>query len=157
MSESIIGPVIAIAVRTARRGPMREVPVAEAQLDGGLSGDLSVSADRGVTLLSARDWAQVRRELGADLPWHTRRANVLIDADGLGGLIGQIVRVGDVELEIKGETRPCGLMDELHNGLRAVLTPDCRAGVHGRVRRGGRMRVGDSVAIVADPASSPAP
>lgn len=145
MTQQPIGKVLSIAVRTAQRGAMKEVPHASARVDGGLEGDIAVSASRGVSFISAEQWRQVTRELGANLAWHTRRANVLVETASLGHLVGKTVRVGEVELEITDETRPCALMDQLHQGLRAALVPDCRGGVHGRVLRAGRIQVGDTL------------
>jgi hypothetical protein len=39
-------------------------------------------------------------------------------------------------------------MDQLHDGLRQALEPDCRGGVHGEVLKAGAIRVGASIAIV---------
>lgn len=147
MSVAEIGQVLAIAVRSAVRGPMRELHEARAETNAGLEGDVKVSPDRGLTLLASRQWQAVQRELNVDLPWHTRRANLLIQCDGLGHLIGRTLRIGPVRLKVTGESRPCGRMDELHPGLREALRPDCRGGVHGRVVAGGRVRVGDIVTV----------
>jgi MOSC domain-containing protein YiiM len=84
--------------------------------DAGLVGDVEPSAHRGVTFIASQQWEIVQRELGAELPWHTRRANVLVDAASLKHLIGRTIRVGELEVAIGAETRPCGLMDELHQG-----------------------------------------
>ncbi|MEP0848144.1 MAG: MOSC domain-containing protein [Phycisphaerae bacterium] len=149
MDGQIVGTVLAIALKTAEGGPMREVRDAVGIVDGGLEGSVKPSPDRGITFLSSRQWTLVQRELSGGMPWHTRRANVLIDADSLGALIGRIVQVGELLVEIKGETRPCGLMDKLQPGLRVALTPDHRAGVHGRVLRGGTLRVGDTMRLQA--------
>ena len=46
---------------------------------------------REVTLLSAEAWAEVCRELGADLPWHKRRANFLVEGIDLAGTIGKTI------------------------------------------------------------------
>lgn len=124
---------------------MQELLEAEMLEGRGLRGDLETSADRGLTLLSGRQWAEVTRELGVNLPWHTRRANILLDTVGLATWVGRTIRMGDGLVHIVGETRPCELMDRFHRGLRAALTPDMRAGVHGRVLKGGRIRVGDRV------------
>ena len=151
MQPQPVGKVLAIAVRTAQRGPMKEVAEAAATPDAGLTGDITVTKDRGISLISATQWEQVTRELRADLPWHTRRANVLIDSDSLGALIGRTVRLGELLLHVTAETKPCALMDKLHQGLRQALVPDFRGGILARVIEGGRIRVGDqlSVATVA--------
>lgn len=128
---------------------MREVARVEATADGGLAGDLRSSPDRGVTLISAPQWRQTMMELGADLPWHTRRANVLVDAASLAPLIGRRIRIGEVEVDVKAETKPCGVMDKLHQGLRQALVPDCRGGVYGRIVRGGAIAIGDAVLHVS--------
>ncbi len=144
MAQDTIGKVLSIAVRPDKRATPTEIPVANAVADGGIDGDHTVAPTRGITFISAKQWTDTMGELGADLPWHTRRANVLIDAPSLGHLIGKTIRVGNVEVEILDETRPCQLMDQLHNGLRAALKPDCRGGVLGRVRKSGSFRVGDT-------------
>lgn len=127
---------------------MRELDSATAIAGAGLVEDVPQSADRGLTLLAARQWDEVVAALGAALPWHTRRANLLIDAGGLGGLIGRTCRLGELELVITGETRPCGIMDKQHAGLRAALTPECRGGVTARVVRGGVLRRGDELLVI---------
>jgi len=141
MSSTTVGNVLAIALRTREKGPMREVQRARATANG-LTGDVDVTTQRAMTFISARQWAQIQQELGADLPWHTRRANVLVDADSLAPLIGRTVSVGDVRVRINAETRPCSYMDELHAGLRGALGPDCRGGVYGSVLREGDIDVG---------------
>lgn len=149
MSAPHVSKVLGIAVRSAKNGPMREVVATNATVDAGLDGDLKVESDRGVTFISAVQWRETMQELGVDIPWHTRRANVLVDAARLATWIGQTVRIGPVTLDIKGETRPCGLMDEFQPGLRNALKPECRAGVHGRVITGGTIRVGDEISVPA--------
>ena len=154
MAEQLIGRVLALALRCRDKAKMSEVTEAAAERDGGLVGDLAVQAYRGVTLIAAGQWAEVQKELDTELPWYTRRANVLVDAERLGHLIGQEIRIGEVPLKIEGETRPCELMDRLHNGLKAALKPECRGGVHGRVLRGGTIRVGDLVTCLTQKGSS---
>src|SRR5262245_52295924 len=98
-----IGRVLAIAVRTSFRGPMRELPEARISQGGGIEGDLQSRPDRGVTLIASAQWAQVQEELGVEIPWHTRRANILIESAGLGHLIEQTLAVGDVQIRIVAE------------------------------------------------------
>lgn len=130
---------------------MRLVNEVRGRAGGGLEGDVESSPSRGVTLLARRQWEQVMAELGRDLPWHTRRANVLIDADSLAHLIGRTIALGELMVAIAGETQPCRLMDEQCPGLKNALRPDCRAGVHGRILQGGRLAVGDWLELLAPP------
>jgi MOSC domain-containing protein YiiM len=100
-----------------------------------------------VTLLDAGQWRQVIAELGVDLPWHTRRANLLIEGIDLQAAVGQRIQIGECRFAIGGETTPCERMDEIQPGLRRILTPELRGGVWGKVLRGGQLRVGDSVRV----------
>ncbi len=141
-----VGKVLGIALRSHKKGPMVEVEDVEAIANGKLVGDVDCEPHRGITLISARQWAAVVREMAQDLPWHTRRANILVDAGSLAELIGRTITVGEVRVEVNAETRGCAYMDELAPGLRAALKPDFRAGVYGRIAGGGRIRLGDVVA-----------
>ena len=145
MSEQLVGTIVGIAIRSAKNGPMKEIPEAVAVALGGIEGDLPSSPARGITLMSSVQWRQVVGQLGEDLPWHARRANVLVDAPELGKLIGRKILLGGVQMEVEGETEPCGLMDQICPGLREVLIPDCRGGVHGSVLEGGAFKKGDQV------------
>ena len=48
-------------------------------------------------------------------------------------------------------TTPCARMDEAQAGLREALYPEWRGGVTCKVLEGGRVSVGDDVAIVQSP------
>jgi MOSC domain-containing protein YiiM len=146
--ELAIGWVAGIAVRTRRHGAMREVESATAHAGHGIEGDLSVSASRGITLIADERWRETLDQLHTELPWYTRRANVLTVGVPLADLIGRRVRVGEIELHLLGETHPCQLMDEQYPGLMQALKPNIRAGVHGRVLVGGTFRVGDGVTVL---------
>lgn len=153
MTQTAPGRIVAIAAKSEKRGPMLELQEAEAEVDGGLTVGRPGSRKRGITLLAREQWEAATRELGVDLHWHNRRANVLVEGIDLGALIGRRIRLGTVELLIGGETTPCGLMNQQYPGLREALAPDCRAGVYGRVIRAGRFRVGDEVAVLEDAVS----
>lgn len=148
MAAQVCGKVVSIALRTSVKGPMRVVEQAEAQLDAGLVGDVPSRAHRGVTFISTEQWDEVVGELGVTLPWHTRRANLLVEGLRLAELIGKDIKVGQAQVSVHAETTPCGYMDELHAGLRSAMIPDCRAGVYGRVKQAGRIRVGDRIVVL---------
>src|SRR5262249_29685897 len=96
---------------------------------------------------SLQQWEATCKELGTDLSWTTRRANLCIS-----GLefeprdVGAIIYIGsNVSLEITGETDPCKRMDEAYQGLRAALKPNWRGGVTCRVIRAGTIQVNNQV------------
>lgn len=147
-NDLLVGHVLAIAIKTAEGGPMHETRAAEAEKDGGLVGGVKPTPKRGLTFLASGAWKRICGELKIDIPWHTRRANVLIEAENIGNLIGKTIQFGHVIVDVLAETRPCDLMDQLQPGLKAALVPDVRAGVYGRVVSGGDFHVGDAVMMV---------
>ncbi len=148
MNPQPVGKVLSIVVRHEKRGPVTEISTARATVDGGIEGDHAVAPNRGISFISSQQWKTTTGQLNAELPWHTRRANVLVDCPTLGHLIGKTVRLGDIEVEITQETHPCDLMDQLHMGLREALKPECRGGVLGRIRKAGAFTIGDTMTIV---------
>ncbi len=150
MAQSIVGTIEAIAVRSCKDGPMKELTRAEARADGGVDGDVPSSLDRGISLLSAEQWEQTMLELGRDLPWHTRRLNILVRGPGLGPLIGRTIRAGSVQIAVKKEATPCKVLERLCTGLRDALEPDCRGGVLGRITESGTLAIGDEIVLLED-------
>ncbi len=127
---------------------MRLLEESEVHVGGGLANDPNGRGRRGVTFLDQARWHDTITELCVDLPWHTRRANVLIEGLDLKSTIGHTLILGSAEVRIHDETTPCGLMDQLHGGLRAALESDYRGGVFGEVITAGTVRVGDTVCMV---------
>ena len=60
-------------------------------------------------------------------------------------LIEREVFVGDLRIQIHGETRPCGRMDEACEGLMNALDPHWSGGAHGSVVNDATISVGDEV------------
>jgi MOSC domain-containing protein YiiM len=136
---------------------MTEVDHCEVAAGRGITSENRKAGKREITLISKERWLQTCAELGSTLPWHTRRANLLIEGLDLALTIGQVVAIGDtVKIRIHGETKPCGIMDKQHGGLRKTLDPDFRGGVFGQVVTGGVLRVGATVGI-AEGYSGPVP
>lgn len=142
------GTLQGIAVRATSRAPMQEQQHVEVTITHGIVQDYRGAGLRQVTLLDRAQWQAVLDELGIDLPWYTRRANLLIAGLDLQAAVGRRLQVGACRFAIGGETTPCSRMDELHPGLRRALTPHMRGGVWGKVLQGGPLRVGDSVHIL---------
>ena len=143
------GRLIAIACAPAKRAPWIEQGAAEISVAAGLAGDIrGVRAGRQVTVLFRDGWEAACAELGVALPWVTRRANLFI-ADAGAPRQGARLRIGGVVLEVKGETRPCHLMEAAHTGLFNALKPDWRGGVTCNVIAGGTIAPGDIVEVVS--------
>lgn len=149
------GGVLAGIARHARpKGPMELLDAIEVTVEGGLHGDFRGAVKPGgrgrrqVTMMERRDWDAAMAELGHVLPWQERRANLLLDGIDIPQVPGAALRIGTVELEISFECDPCSRMEAIAEGLKAALTPDWRGGACARVRRGGRIAVGDAVTVI---------
>ena len=138
-----------IAIKTTARAPMQEQEGAEITIEKGITGDFRGAAgDRQISILSKSAWLQACKTVGTDLPWTTRRANLLVEGIEFSEAdVGKTVRIGNVSLKVTQETNPCSLMDELHQGLKSALTPDWLGGVCCSVITPGKIRVGDNVEI----------
>ena len=143
-----LGIVQGIAVRDASRAPMKEQQQVEVTLQHGIVQDYRGTGLRQVTFLDLGQWQEVLGELGIDLPWYTRRANILIEGIDLPATVGRRLQVGACRFAIGGETTPCERMDELQPGLRRTLAPALRGGVWGKVLQGGVLRIGDEVQVL---------
>jgi len=143
-----LGTLLGIAIREASRAPVKEQQQVEVAMRHGIVQDYYGTGQRHVTLLDLGQWQEALAELGVDLPWYTRRANLLIAGIDLSATVGRRLQIGTCRFGIGGETTPCYRMDELHPGLRQALSPHMRGGVWGQVLQGGPLRVGDSVQVL---------
>lgn len=151
---SSAGFIAGIARHGRPKGPMDVIHRAEVTLEGGIAGDFrgvrkpGGSGKRQVTLIERIDWDAAMAEVGHNLPWWERRANLLIDGLDLPQRAGARLRIGrDVVLEVTCQTDPCERMEKLAAGLFAALTPDWRGGACSRVLAGGVIAVGDPIRI----------
>jgi MOSC domain-containing protein YiiM len=141
--------LIGIARRDKPRAPMETLSSVRVSYDAGVDGDCrGRTPDRNVTLIFREDWEAACRDLGRELPWVTRRANLLVE--GLAGFkhVGAKLKIGSVLFEVTEENPPCRVMDIQSEGLRVALQPDWRGGVACRVLQDGEIALGDTVALV---------
>jgi len=144
-----MGRLAGIARRDKKRAPMETLETAEISEDTGVANDFrGKPGPRQVTLLSAEVWESVCGRLGEELPWTTRRANLLVDGLELPRQAGGIIEIGSARLQVTMETDPCSRMEEQCAGLKAALEPDWNGGVLCRVLRGGSISIGDNVALI---------
>ncbi len=144
---NLTGTLRGIAIKNRPRVKMQSIDSAQISVQSGILGDFrGAQTGRQVTLLSEPTWQAVCRELGTDLPWTTRRANLLVDmVEFDASFVGRKIRIGDVELVVTQETVPCSNMDAQHQGLTAALVPDWRGGICCDVLSPGDIRIGDVV------------
>ena len=136
----------AIWLKRAKGGPMDSQQEARAVAGHGLYGNANQGGRRQVTLIGAEAWERVEAELGGAVDPSLRRANLLVRGVELRNSRGRVLRVGACRILVRGETRPCRLMEEACPGLQAALESEWRAGVYGEVLTGGGLALGDPVA-----------
>ena len=136
----------AIWLKSARKGPMEPVPEATLVAGRGLEGNVDRGGYRQVTLLDADAWEAATREIGVDLGPDTRRANLLVRGVDFRETADRVLRIAGCRIRIRGETLPCGRMEDAAPGLKVALAPDWRGGAYGMVLEGGPLALGDTVA-----------
>ena len=128
---------------------MSAVEAARLVAGEGIEGNVDRVGVRQVTILDADAWEAATAEAGADLDPSHRRANLLVRGVSLADSAGRVLRVGPCRIEIRGETRPCGRMEQTAPGLLEALEPAWRGGAYGVVLQGGELGVGNAVAWTA--------
>ena len=142
--------LIGIAKAPRLLAEMEELIEARIEMDTGLQGDArGTKKQRQISILFQNDWEDACNELGSDLSWLTRRANLLVKGMRSPRITGTILKIGPVELEVRVETEPCDLMDKEHFGLRAKLENDWRGGVCCSVKKPGNIKIGDIIEIAS--------
>ena len=140
------GELIGIAMRKKSRAPMELVDTADISIDLGIDGDFRGKHKKHqITLLAKEDWEDTCADLGTNMPWTTRRANLLTKKISFENTTGSHLQIGDIVLQVTGETQPCYRMDEAYSGLQEALAPNWRGGILCLVLTGGRIQIGDSI------------
>lgn len=150
------GYVSGIAFHRAKGSMMEMVDQAFVTAERGIVGDFRGGGGRGksrqVTVLFLDGWQEACSELQRNIVWPERRANVLVsasleEAPGPWLIERKIVFSSGMILQITGELKPCGRMDEVYPGLQAALAKDWRGGVACQVRREGMLSLWDTFCV----------
>ena len=81
--------------------------------EAGVIGDHGSSRRRQITLLSTEQWQSACEQVGHEVAWTTRRANLLVSGGTFGPEHdGRKLRIGTVEILIHGELVPCQQMED---------------------------------------------
>jgi MOSC domain-containing protein YiiM len=143
-----MGQLAGIAYKTEKYGTMITLASAMVGTETGVATDYrGVPGKRQVTVLSKEAFEAACNDLQDSLPWTIRRANLLISGIDLENTTGKHLRIGDLVLEITGQTEPCFRMDEQRDGLKLALQAAWRGGVTCRVITGSAITVGDKVML----------
>jgi len=143
-----MGKLIGIAIKKDRGSGMVQLQRATVSTETGVEYDRrGKPGRRQVTVVAKESWDDACEDLQAEVEWTARRANLFIEGIPLIHSTGKTLHIGEVVLEISGETTPCKRMDELHHGLMKALEPNWRGGVICKVINGGDIKLGDKAKI----------
>ena len=111
----------------------------------GLEGGADFDRERQVTLAEREVFDRVKGQLDDSVEPVMRRANLMVSGIRLERTGDPTLAVGDLRIRVRGETRPCGRMDEACEGLMDALDPNWGGGAHGSVLNDTTITVGDEV------------
>lgn len=145
--------VISIAVRPAKKAPLKLLMGAELDTENGLNGDhySGRSGKRHLTLISQGEIDQTADLLNKEKidPLLTRR-NLLYSGPTITDNEKRIIGIGDSCLiEITGPCDPCHQMDK-NFGEGAEKAMQGRAGLTARVLRKGKIKPGDELFFIEE-------
>ena len=145
-----MGKLLAIANKLNSRGKMIAYDKAFLSSETGVENDFRGKVEhRKVTIVSKESWDKVCTEMGKQIPWTARRANLLVEGIDLQSSTGKKIQIGsEVVLEITGETKPCKRMNEEFEGLLNAMEPEWRGGVICTVIKEGPIIVGDEILVI---------
>ena len=145
--------VVSIAVRPAKKAPLKLIIEAELDTDNGLNGDhySGRSGKRHLTLISQQEIDQTANLLNKEEidPLLTRR-NLLYSGPTITDNEKRMIGIGDsCIIEITGPCDPCHQMDK-NFGEGAEKAMKGRAGLTARVLRKGKIKPGDELFFIEE-------
>ena len=142
------GILIGIARREKTRAPMEEIESALVTTKSGIEKDFrGKTGNLQITILAEEDWESACKTMEKNLTWTLRRANLLVKGIKLQETTDSLIQIGNLTLQVTGETDPCSRMDEEVPGLTKALLPDWRGGVLCRVIADGKISLGNQVTL----------
>ncbi len=141
------GRVEALWTKRALRGVMDGAEAVTFIAGKGIDSDANFGrSKRQVTVIEKEVFDRISAELPGVEPY-MRRANVMLSGVRLKDVRNHVLTLGDVRIQLRGETRPCERMDAQLEGLTAALDPDWNGGAYGVVLDDGEVSVGDGASI----------
>ncbi|MEJ6777085.1 MAG: MOSC domain-containing protein [Crocinitomicaceae bacterium] len=145
-----MGNLMSIAQRKKSRSLMEELSTSVISFANGVGSDFrgKNKGKRQVTILTEESWNTTSKIYGEKIPWTVRRANLFISGFDLENSKGKKLVIGDVQLEITGELKPCNRMNEQLEGLTEILTFNWRGGVCCKIISEGVVSIGDPISLI---------
>ena len=141
-----MGELLEIWLKENHGQPMVPLTEAEVRASEGIKDSAKEPhADRQVTVLSKESWEVAISNIGESVDPKERRANFIVSGVTLEETVGKILQIGELKIEVTGETVPCKLMNEVSEGLREALKPSWRGGITGSVINDCLVKKGDPV------------
>lgn len=144
-----MGIIRAICLSAEKGTAKRDAGEAELVERHGLKGDAHAGDwDRQVSLLSLQKIDAFRAK-GADVDYGAFGENIVVDGIDLAVLAaGTLLRCGEAVLEITQIGKECHNHCAIYKRMGDCIMP--REGVFARVIRGGHIRTGDEIQVLAD-------
>jgi MOSC domain-containing protein YiiM len=139
------GRLEAIWIKRAHKRPTESVQSGRLRAGFGLEGNVWSGNFRQVTLIEQEKWDVLMAFVGASADPGRRRANLMVSGIRLTDTRGRRLRIGSVEIEIAGETKPCEQMEAVSPGLQSAMSSSWGGGAFARVLGDGEIKVGDKV------------
>lgn len=143
--------VLSVHRVAVKNGPTEKLDTAFFVANFGLEGDWRSRKNRGrqITLIEAEALEEVARILKLSaIPAGASRRQVLVRGIDLNTTVGKTLRVGPLLIKVEALCDPCRKMESMV-GSGAHRAMENRGGVCARVLKGGILRPGDTVEIVA--------
>ncbi len=140
-----MGELKKIFLKRGRLAPMDEVEQVKLKTAKGIVGNLEQNIARQITIIEEEVWEELIKKYHRDLPPEVRRANLLVSGLELKNSRKKILVVGDCQIKIFGETKPCERMDQVAMGLQEDMSQNWRGGVFGKALNDGIIKKGDRV------------
>ena len=104
------GRVEAIWTKRSKGGVMDAAQSVDALEGKGIEGDANFGATRQVSVIEKEVFDRIKDSLPDSDP-AMRRANIMVSGIRLENARGHVLTMGRVKIRLRGETRPCELMD----------------------------------------------
>ncbi len=152
-----MGSIVSIHRVATKYGPPAPLEEAVVLENFGLEGDCRSRRNRGrqITLIEEEGLTEVARILKVPaIAAGASRRQVMVRGIRLNPTVGKKLRLGPVLIQVEDLCEPCRKMESaVGPGARAAM--DFFGGICARVLKGGTLRPGDAVTVVADDATAP--